>query len=105
MNQQSSRSHSIFTLYIKLKQSTTDGSSSGPTKTTRYSRLHLIDLAGSERQKMTQTSGSQLKEARRCYSNEPTEFSQSFDIHTIYQVKAIHNRWLFIWSYKNHKIQ
>jgi hypothetical protein len=28
---------------------------------TRYSRLNLIDLAGSERQKLSQTKGEQLK--------------------------------------------
>uniref|UniRef100_A0A6B2KWP8 Kinesin motor domain-containing protein n=1 Tax=Arcella intermedia TaxID=1963864 RepID=A0A6B2KWP8_9EUKA len=53
MNEQSSRSHSVFTLYI----------TSTTASTTKHSRLHMIDLAGSERQKGTQSSGTQLREA------------------------------------------
>jgi len=52
-NAVSSRSHSVFTLYIESKRG----------DMVRYSRLHLIDLAGSERQKFTHASGVRLKES------------------------------------------
>eukprot|EP00761_Pharyngomonas_kirbyi_P005080 gb/GECH01005085.1/.p1 GENE.gb/GECH01005085.1/~~gb/GECH01005085.1/.p1 ORF type:complete len:1255 (+),score=357.08 gb/GECH01005085.1/:1-3765(+) len=58
MNKESSRSHSVFTVTVESKTQT----SSGVTKV-RMSRLNLIDLAGSERQKMTRTKGIALKEA------------------------------------------
>jgi hypothetical protein len=58
MNHQSSRSHSVFTLYIQSKTI-----KEGGAVAMKYSRLHVIDLAGSERQKRTDTSGDRLKEA------------------------------------------
>jgi DNA repair exonuclease SbcCD ATPase subunit len=57
MNETSSRSHSVFTIYIQSKET-----KQGVTAV-KYSRLHLIDLAGSERQKSTETTGLRLKEA------------------------------------------
>lgn len=54
MNEQSSRSHSVFTLHI----TTTYVDS---TKTTT-ARLNLVDLAGSENQKSAGTTGDRLKE-------------------------------------------
>lgn len=57
MNQESSRSHSVFTLYIESREA------KNATTTIRYSRLNLVDLAGSERQKSTEASGIRLKEA------------------------------------------
>lgn len=58
MNNQSSRSHSVFTLYITSVETTEEG-----LKRSKFARLYLIDLAGSERQKSTKTFGKQLKEA------------------------------------------
>jgi kinesin family member 15 len=58
MNERSSRSHSVFTLYIQSKEV-----KEGGVTAVKYSRLHLIDLAGSERQKNTEASGKRLKEA------------------------------------------
>lgn len=55
MNTESSRSHSVFTLSLEKKDS-----SSGII---RASRLHLVDLAGSERQKGTGATGIRLREA------------------------------------------
>lgn len=49
MNTQSSRSHAVFTLNIS--QTTEYGK-------TKFARLHIIDLAGSESQKKTETSGN-----------------------------------------------
>ena len=57
MNNQSSRSHSVFTIYIKSQEV-----SEGGTKI-RTSRLNLIDLAGSERQSSSNAEGERLKEA------------------------------------------
>jgi kinesin family protein 15 len=57
MNRESSRSHSVFTFTVESKQSR-DG-----LVHVKHSRLHLIDLAGSERQKSTGAIGQTLKEA------------------------------------------
>lgn len=54
MNDGSSRSHAIFTLFITYRDDSGNK---------RVSRLHLVDLAGSERQKTTKTSGLRLREA------------------------------------------
>ncbi|XP_049850668.1 kinesin-like protein KIF3A [Schistocerca gregaria] len=57
-NDQSSRSHTVFTLYVEgkiLKE--------GGMKVRRYASLHLVDLAGSERQKSTEATSLRLKEA------------------------------------------
>eukprot|EP00929_Paragymnodinium_shiwhaense_P043142 TRINITY_DN2222_c0_g1_i1.p1 TRINITY_DN2222_c0_g1~~TRINITY_DN2222_c0_g1_i1.p1 ORF type:complete len:1548 (+),score=600.21 TRINITY_DN2222_c0_g1_i1:54-4697(+) len=52
MNAQSSRSHAIFSIDIRM---TRDGKDS-------QSRIHFVDLAGSERQKKTGAAGDRLKE-------------------------------------------
>ncbi|KAG2373292.1 hypothetical protein C9374_012281 [Naegleria lovaniensis] len=57
MNDRSSRSHSVFTIYIKSQEV-----AEGGTKI-RTSRLNLIDLAGSERQSTSHAEGERLKEA------------------------------------------
>lgn len=57
MNRESSRSHSVFRL--ALRSTLTEN---GITKT-KHSLFHLIDLAGSERQKATAAVGARLKEA------------------------------------------
>jgi len=57
MNEQSSRSHAIVTFRIaSCDADDIDGASS------TVSKLHLIDLAGSERQKSTGATGDRLKE-------------------------------------------
>jgi len=58
MNAESSRSHLIFTIFLSYSFSNKEG-----LITTRSSRLHLIDLAGSERQKATRAVGERIKEA------------------------------------------
>lgn len=58
MNKDSSRSHAVFSIYIENKQKTLNGKMK-----TKKSVFHLIDLAGSERQKLTETFGERLKEA------------------------------------------
>lgn len=57
MNSESSRSHMIYTLTVNacIKDDKQDKNI--------YSRFHLIDLAGSERQKSTKAVGERIKEA------------------------------------------
>jgi hypothetical protein len=57
MNKESSRSHAVFSIYIENKSKMND-----KLKIVK-SAFHLIDLAGSERQKLTETVGVRLKEA------------------------------------------
>ena len=53
MNKESSRSHSVLTTTIEMKKDTN----------VKVSRFHIIDLAGSERAKLTTAAGDRLKEA------------------------------------------
>ncbi|KAJ7535310.1 hypothetical protein O6H91_12G027300 [Diphasiastrum complanatum] len=57
MNQESSRSHGVFTLVVESKHNV------GGVMNRRISRFYLVDLAGSERQKHSETVGIRLKEA------------------------------------------
>ena len=57
MNEHSSRSHSIFTVYVEMTENREDGAH------LKAGKLNLVDLAGSERQKKTQAEGDRLKEA------------------------------------------
>eukprot|EP00659_Diplonema_papillatum_P014296 gene14296-21926_t len=57
LNADSSRSHSIFTVYIQKEETNEDGDVRSVT-----SKLNLVDLAGSERQSKTGASGDALKE-------------------------------------------
>jgi len=61
MNEQSSRSHSIFTIVVEM-------STKDPTtgkEMLRAGKLNLVDLAGSERQKKTGAEGALLKEGAK----------------------------------------
>jgi len=58
MNAESSRSHILFSLYLNAEYT-----NSKNAKIQKSSRLHLIDLAGSERQKKTKALGDRIKEA------------------------------------------
>jgi kinesin family protein 3/17 len=60
MNEGSSRSHCIFTVYIEC--SVTDAK--GNSRITA-GKLNLVDLAGSERQDKTMATGDRLKEATK----------------------------------------
>lgn len=60
LNRESSRSHSVFTLFITSERK---GNDINGLKDVRTSRFNLVDLAGSERQATTQTAGVRLKEA------------------------------------------
>lgn len=78
MNQDSSRSHSIFTIVVETigKTSTVDSCCASSTPSpmqaqqrgkghVRVGKLNLVDLAGSERQSKTQASGNRLREATK----------------------------------------
>ncbi len=54
MNQQSSRSHSIFTIICECAQENADGGK----PSIRVGKLNLVDLAGSERQSKTGATGA-----------------------------------------------
>ncbi len=58
MNIESSRSHSVLTTIIESKQI-----QDGGLFNIKTSKFHIIDLAGSERSKHTNTMGERLKEA------------------------------------------
>nr|CAB3259105.1 kinesin-like protein KIF3A [Phallusia mammillata] len=60
MNEQSSRSHAIFTVTIECSEKGLDGQ-----QHVRVGKLHLVDLAGSERQVKTGATGQRLKEATK----------------------------------------
>ena len=57
MNMESSRSHAVFTAFIKTNTVQKNGK-----KAVRTSRFHIVDLAGSERIKDTHADGQRLKE-------------------------------------------
>ncbi|OTF70202.1 Kinesin-like protein [Euroglyphus maynei] len=61
MNQRSSRSHTIFTITMENEI----GADNPDTSVVRVGKFHLIDLAGSERQTKTGTTGIRLKEAAK----------------------------------------
>ncbi|CAM1306070.1 KIF17 (predicted) [Pycnogonum litorale] len=60
MNADSSRSHSIFTIYLETMQMKEDNE-----EHIRKGKLNLVDLAGSERQAKTGSTGDRLKEATK----------------------------------------
>jgi len=60
MNEQSSRSHSVFTITIETSQVGEDGKSH-----IKVGKLNIVDLAGSERQAKTGATGERLKEATK----------------------------------------
>lgn len=60
MNNESSRSHSIFTIIIECCEVGVDGADH-----IRVGKMNLVDLAGSERQSKTGASGDTLKEATK----------------------------------------
>lgn len=61
MNKDSSRSHSIFTIYIEMAELSEDGEN----QKIRAGKLNLVDLAGSERQSKTGATGDRLNEANK----------------------------------------
>lgn len=61
MNKDSSRSHSIFTIYLEMAEMSEDGEN----QKIRAGKLNLVDLAGSERQSKTGATGDRLNEANK----------------------------------------
>jgi hypothetical protein len=77
MNKDSSRSHSIFTIYI---ETAVDDPITGKQKI-KAGKLNLVDLAGSERQSKTQATGLRLDEAKAI--NVSLSVSITFPSHPI----------------------
>merc|ERR1719178_289120 len=63
MNQESSRSHSIFSITVETSE--TDPADPKGKPKIRSGKLNLVDLAGSERQGKTGATGERLKEATK----------------------------------------
>lgn len=61
MNKDSSRSHSIFTIYVE----TSEYDEKAKENKIKAGKLNLVDLAGSERQSKTHAQGARLKEATK----------------------------------------
>ena len=57
MNEKSSRSHAIFTVYVETSEN------SEKRSVIKAGKLNMVDLAGSERQKKTGAQGERMKEA------------------------------------------
>ncbi|KAI3726307.1 hypothetical protein L1987_66104 [Smallanthus sonchifolius] len=64
MNNQSSRSHAIFTIHLEQKDKNNGETNSSELMGEEYrcAKLHLVDLAGSERAKRAGSEGIRLKE-------------------------------------------
>jgi len=60
MNNESSRSHSIFTITVEILEQGIDGQDH-----IRVGKMNMVDLAGSERQSKTGATGDTLKEATK----------------------------------------
>jgi len=60
MNNESSRSHSIFTITVEILETGIDGQDH-----IRVGKMNMVDLAGSERQSKTGATGDTLKEATK----------------------------------------
>ena len=60
MNEGSSRSHSVFTIFVESSEESGEGANNF-----KSAKLNLVDLAGSERQDKTQATGDRLKEAQK----------------------------------------
>lgn len=65
MNADSSRSHSIFTVYCERMDTSVPSSDPNKPCNIRKGKLNLVDLAGSERQAKTGATGDRLKEATK----------------------------------------
>eukprot|EP00667_Euglena_gracilis_P001357 EG_transcript_1357 len=63
LNDQSSRSHAVFTLHVTQIRIQARGADQVQTKEIK-SLVHLVDLAGSERIKLSGVKGQQLEEAK-----------------------------------------
>ena len=64
MNQDSSRSHSVFSLTVEATDAAPPAGRAG-NGAIRVGKLHLVDLAGSERQAKTGAVGDRLREATK----------------------------------------
>ncbi|KAJ3364059.1 Kinesin- protein 12 [Allomyces javanicus] len=62
LNERSSRSHSVLTVYIESEEAAGAEGGEGPP-TQRFGKISFVDLAGSERVKESKATGEMLKES------------------------------------------
>jgi len=75
MNDRSSRSHAIFTLYITIEDREDHGSDPEDSTKDRFqqhTRLNFVDLSGSENAKKSGSTGDRAREAMFINQGEPT---------------------------------
>ena len=63
MNDTSSRSHTVFTIEVSVRDDLRGVSSEGGAESFTTGKLHLVDLAGSERLKKSESRGTRMQEA------------------------------------------
>lgn len=65
MNDKSSRSHSLFTVYLEIEDGDSGDNGDNSNKKIKTAKLNLVDLAGSERVSKTKATGQTFDEGKK----------------------------------------
>ena len=65
MNDKSSRSHSLFTVYLEIEDGDSGDNGDSNNKKIKTAKLNLVDLAGSERVSKTKATGQTFDEGKK----------------------------------------